>query len=88
MDNSNINADAAGIEANIHELLAKHRQIAIIWSVEDVQGVRPHVSGEQAWEVLQEAKRKHDAKYGICWVTLEVTADILFPKPSMKRRRP
>jgi len=63
----------------VHRLLGHYRKIAAsIWCVEDVQGVRPDLTGDQAWEVLEEAGRKHDADYGISWTTLECMADILF----------
>ena len=84
-DRSQIYAD---ITLYVHDLLAKHRQIAAIWSIEDVKGIRPHLTDDQAWEVLERVGRKHDAEYGISWTTLETTAEDLFPKPSSKRRRP
>ena len=69
-------------DIDIHALLAQRKQIAAIWSIEDVQGVRPDLTEEQAWEVLEEVGRKHDAEYGISWITLETMADILFPLPA------
>jgi len=68
----------AGTELSVHDLLANRQQIAAIWSIEDVQGIRPDLTVEQAWEVLEEVGRKHDAEYGISWTTLECMADILF----------
>jgi len=74
--------DDGGMEINVHELLAGRKQIAAIWSVEDVQQIRPDLTDDQAWEVLYEVGRKHDAEYGINWTTLECMADILFgPAP-------
>ena len=63
---------------DIHELLAKHRQIAAIWGIEDVQSIRPDLSEGQAWEVLQQVDRHKDAELGITWLTLEMAADDLF----------
>ena len=63
----------------VHRLLAKYRKIAIPWCVEDVQNVRPHLTADQAWEVLEEVKNKHHADYGISWTTLEIIADDIFP---------
>lgn len=54
-------------------------EIAIIWSIEDIQGERPHLSDEQAREVLQMVKRKHDANIGVNWEVLKYWADELFP---------
>ena len=66
----------------VHDLLTRHQQIAAIWSVEDVKGIRPHLTDNQAWEVLKEVGRKHDAEYGISWTTLETMADDMFPEPT------
>ncbi len=63
----------------VHDLLAEHRQIAAIWSVEDVKNVRPHLTDEQAWEVLERVGGNHDAECGISWTTLETVADDKFP---------
>jgi hypothetical protein len=67
---------------DLHELLASRSQIALGWAVEDVQEIRPDLTGEQAWEVLQDAQHKHDASIGINWDTLELIAEDLFgPTP-------
>ena len=65
-------------QPNIHAMLAERKQIAIVWSVEDVQEVRPDLSDEQAWQVLQFVERKHDAEMGINWLTLECASECLF----------
>jgi hypothetical protein len=79
-------ADDEPIDA--HKLLAKHRMIGVVWCIQDVQEVRPDLTDDQAWEVLQEVERKHDAEYGINWTTLEIVADDLFPRPTSRRRKP
>jgi len=56
------------------------RQIAIIWDIDDVKSIRPHLNDEQAMEVLENVKRKHDAELGVTWQTLEIWADELFPE--------
>lgn len=66
----------------VHDLLAKHRQIAAIWAVEDVKDIRPHLTDDQAWDVLQQVGHDHDAEWGISWTTLETVADMLFPEPA------
>ena len=73
------------IDLYVHSLLAKHQKIAPIWCVEDVKHVRPDLTDEQAWEVLEQIGHKHDAEYGISWQTLEDTAHMLF-RPSTNRR--
>ena len=65
---------------DIHAVLAKRRQVGIVWGIGDVQEVRPGLTAKQAWEVLQQVKDKHDADWGICWRTLEIVANGLFPK--------
>jgi hypothetical protein len=64
----------------VHTLLALDRQIAAIWCIDDVKGIRPHLSDDQAWEVLKAVGDRHDASWGICWTTLEIVADDLFPQ--------
>jgi hypothetical protein len=71
-----------GMETDVHELLAARRQIALVWSVEDVQGVRPDLTEEQAWEVLRPVERRHDSELGVTWLTLELFAEDEFgPAP-------
>ena len=71
-------ATAAGTEIDLHELLAARGQIAHLWSVEDVQEVRPDLTKIQAWDVLSEVRRTLDATLGVNWLTLELTAEDLF----------
>jgi hypothetical protein len=65
-------------EIDIHELLTERRLIALLWGTEDVQGIRPDLSEDQCWEVLQYADRHKDAELGINWQTLEFAAEQLF----------
>jgi len=82
MTDTNDNPTATNPEPfNVHEFLAKHRMIGIVWCIEDVQEVRPDLTDDQAWEVLQAVERRHDAEIGINWLTLEIFADDLFPEP-------
>ncbi|WP_208095819.1 hypothetical protein [Paenarthrobacter sp. MSM-2-10-13] len=46
-------------------------QVAVIWSIEDVQGLASELSDEQAMEVLEDAKNHHDASVGMNWDVLE-----------------
>jgi hypothetical protein len=75
-------------EGDIHQLLRTTFQIAHIWSVEDVMGVRPGLTKEQAWEVLEEVGNKVDSDLGISWATIEILADQMYPKTSTNRRTP
>jgi hypothetical protein len=65
-------------DIDIHALLARHQQIASVWSTEDVQAIRPDLTNAQSWEVLQAAGRYHDATIGINWDVLSCHADMLF----------
>jgi len=78
MNHSPTNHEPVDISLHVHEVLAKNRQIAIIWSIEDVQEVRPDLSEDQAWEVLQAVRSDHDATLGVSWETLEYEAQRLF----------
>lgn len=68
-------------ELDIHMLLIQRRQIAIIWSIEDVQEMRPDLNDDQAWKVLQQCGNQHDCNYGLTWEGIEAVAEILFPEP-------
>lgn len=69
--------DPPPIELDLHELLAKN-EIAIVWSVDDVRHVRGDLSHDQAWEVLQHVRNRHDATVGVNWETLTDAAEALF----------
>jgi hypothetical protein len=75
-------AEAAGISPTpaieVHSLLADRHQIAHIWSIPDVQSVRPDLTDDEAWEVLQSVHHDLDANCGITWLTLLMTAQHLF----------
>jgi hypothetical protein len=68
-------------QVDIDQVLRTRRQVAILWSIEDVQGMRPDLNDDQAWEVLEECRDKHDCEYGFTWMLIEVIADDLFPCP-------
>jgi hypothetical protein len=64
----------------IKKRLEAHGQIAAIWSIEDVETVRPDLTNAQCMEVLLECDRRHDAEIGINWDVIRVHADNLFPE--------
>ena len=70
------------VNGHVRKLLAKHHRVAVIWCAEDVREMRPDLSEDQAWEVLQAVDDYHDAESGISWTTLETVADDLFPEPT------
>lgn len=60
-------------------------QISIIWTVYDVQEVRPDLSNEQALEVLRIAEQKYDPNIGLNLSLLQQYADAAFPNISSNR---
>jgi hypothetical protein len=67
---------------DVHDLLAERRQVAIVWSAEDVQSVRPDLTDDQAWEVLQQCRKVQDCEIGFNWLLIELVADDLYPDAS------
>ena len=65
---------------DVHQLLEDRRQVAVIWSTDDVQDIRPDLSEDQAWQVLRECRRVHDCEVGFTWLLIEIVANDLFPK--------
>ena len=65
--------------SDLHQLLEQNHQIAHLWGVEDVMDVRPDLSEDQAWEVLQTCDRRKDSTMGITWDTIKIIADDLYP---------
>ena len=88
MNDATINTgEPVDINRHVHELLAKHRRIAAIWCTDDVRGVRPHLTDDQAWEVLQQVGRPPRRRVGHHWTTLETIADDLYPQYDNQRRQ-
>mgnify|MGYP006289045967 CR=1 FL=1 len=54
--------------------------ITIKWFVDDVQDIRNDLNEQQCMEVLNMAKKEHDATIGINYEVLEHWANFLFPK--------
>lgn len=63
---------------DLDRLHAERREIGVIWMIEDVTSLRPDLTEEQAWGVLLEADRRHDATIGINWDVLHYHAERLF----------
>ena len=59
---------------------ANNNSIFIEWCIDDVKDVREDLDDEQAMEVLEFVKDRHDATLGITWRTLEYAADYLYPE--------
>lgn len=50
---------------DLDQLLAEQHAIAIVWSIDDVKQMRPDLTDDQAWAVLQLCSRRYDADVGI-----------------------
>src|SRR5579884_4339857 len=68
-----------------HWTLYHDKQIAAIWGIEDVQELRPDLTADQAWEILQRVAHVHDRNHGITRQTLRQTAEEMFPKKRSRR---
>lgn len=74
------------IDVDVHELLADHQAIGIIWDVSHVKDQRPDLTEEQAWEVLQAIE--YDRLNDPMLETIRLVADNLYPsgKEALRRR--
>jgi hypothetical protein len=66
---------------DIYNMLAHRREIAIVWNIHDVKEVRPDLTDDQAWEVLQQVERKQDVLVGVDQDLLRCVAEELFGPP-------
>lgn len=64
------------------KMLADPDWMAIFWGIEDVKEVAPHLTDDECRDVLATAESRHDANVGICWITLETIADMLYDRPN------
>lgn len=53
--------------------------ISIKWSIEDVFCVAPYLNSEQAYEILLELVKYHDADIGISWTNIDIALDDIRP---------
>jgi hypothetical protein len=54
-------------------------KIAIVWTVEDIIDSFPHLTKEDAIEVLHKVHRDHDCEYGITREIVGATVRRMFP---------
>lgn len=68
-------------ELDLHELLRENRMIGHFYTVDDVRQLRPHLTDDQAWQVLEAIDKsvKLAPEYGMSWDGIRDTADSLFP---------
>lgn len=63
---------------DLNRLHTERKEIGVVWMIDDVTSIRPDLTEEQAWAVLLEADRYHDATIGINWDVLHYHAQSLF----------
>jgi hypothetical protein len=72
-------------EVDIHELLADHRAIGIVWDIQHVMDQRPDLGDKQAWEVLQECQQCFTSLRDAMRETILDAADKLYPRKRQAR---
>ncbi len=68
-----------------HWTLRDDKEIAAVWGIHDVKELRPELTDEQAWEVLQRVDDRHDLDHGITRKTIRRVADELFPTSGQQK---
>lgn len=68
----------------IAETLSKHiidfkNVMSIVWTIDDVKGVSPHLNDEQAIAVLQAVGHEYNANIGVTYKTIVSMSERLFP---------
>ncbi|MEQ8694155.1 MAG: hypothetical protein RIC85_02365 [Gammaproteobacteria bacterium] len=61
--------------------LAVRRQIAVLWTTDDVLEMREDLNEQQAWQVLQYCNEAYDRRVGFGWPFIDLVASDLFPEP-------
>tara|TARA_B100000424_G_scaffold6055_1_gene4511 strand:- start:220 stop:591 length:372 start_codon:yes stop_codon:yes gene_type:complete len=54
--------------------------VSFVWHIDDVLDGHPHLSKEQAKDVLLNCKKNHDATIGMNWEVINQTVEFLYPK--------
>lgn len=72
-------------EIDVHDLLAEQHAIALIWDSEQVRNHYPHLTEEQAWDVLQECERHYKGEEGLNWDDIAETVMRLHPEPPARQ---
>jgi hypothetical protein len=67
-------------EIDVHDLLADQHAIALIWDTQQLRNRYPHLTEEQAWEVLQECERNYKGEEGLTWDDIAKVVQELHPE--------
>lgn len=77
--------DKDEFEFDIDEALEEQRQIAVIWTTDHVQEIRPDLTEDQSWEVLKTCRARWGSCQGIDWQVIEKTVEEMHgPKPTRR----
>lgn len=74
-------------ELDLEDLLLTNRMIGQFWATGDLQNIRPDLSEEQAWQVLQQADGRQNPHDPISLEVLSRIAESLFPSPPTSGQR-
>ena len=72
-------------EIDVHELLAEHQAIAVVWDIGHVKDQRPDLSDEQAWAVLVAVE--HDRLNDPLRESIRLAAEQLYPSRRTARAK-
>ena len=67
-------------QKTLHEMMQQERVIGFLWNTDHVRSLRPDLTDDQAWSVLQHIDTRKAANFGITWDTLSWAAYDLFPR--------
>ena len=70
--------DEFTIPTELAPILEPAGEVAWVWTVEDIEYIRPDLTREQAIELLHYAYVHHDSGVGLNWNVLEDHAETLF----------
>ena len=64
----------------LHEMMQQERVMGFLWNTRHVRRLRPDLTDDQAWSVLQHIDASKSTKFGITWDTISWAAYDLFPR--------
>lgn len=74
-------------ELDLHALLAGRHAIALVWDADMLLSHYPHLTPDQAWEVLRECERNYTAEAGLTWDDVTGVVSDRFPDAAEAKQR-
>lgn len=68
-------------ELDLHQLLSEEHAIALIWDTGMLLSHYPHLTDDQAWDVLQECERNYSTEHGLTWDEVTEVIAERYPDP-------